>query len=126
MDIVCKSGSWDVILEKDNTDDIVGFLVYFTVKRYGKPVIIMPPLVPFLHMVASRQQRSKLSLKTNFAALKLEAAIPKDLAFYTQSYLQFSNWLPFYWKGYSQTILIFIPNRRSFKMESDKCSNKRS
>lgn len=115
LDIVCKSGNWDVILEKDNTDDIVGFLVYFTVKKYGKPAIIMPPLVPFsgIWLLPSKATKVETIYKSELSIIKkLEAAIPKDLAFYTQSHFyNFQNWLPFYWKGYTQT------TRYSFRLE---------
>lgn len=115
LDVVCGPQNWNIILEKNNAGEILGFLVYYISEKFGRPAIIMPPLVPFSGIWLFPPSATKVESinKNELRVIKnLVNEIPGRTIFYTQSlYYTFQNWLPYYWKGYSQN------TRYSFQIE---------
>lgn len=107
MDAVSADGKWDVLLYKEN-GKIIGFLIYYIVKRFGYKLIVQPPLTQYngiwIDYGGITNQNKKVHLEkeaTDYFICELEKL---KFDFYTQNFnLNFKNWLPFYWYKYSQT-----------------------
>ncbi len=107
LDVVCEGDNWDVCLAFDKTGHITGALPFFRTRFRGFRVIRMPLLTPFLGPWLSYPPK----LEKNSRRYAFEHRVLNDLihqlprvAYFTQNFhYDFSNWLPFYWKGYRQT-----------------------
>ena len=106
MDAVCIRGSWDVILEKDAKNRLVGILVYHTRKKYGMTLILMPMLTAyngiFIFYPPGTKGHSKISYQ-NRVTESLISQLPKCSLYYQQYHTEYTNWLNLYWQGYNQT-----------------------
>ena len=107
MDAVCIDGYWDVLLyEKDN--EILGALPYYVKKRWGISYITQPEFTQNNGVVIKYPQDQKYEKKLSYEKEVMTALIEQleklPIAFYQQSFhCSYTNWLPFYWKGYKQT-----------------------
>ena len=131
LDKVCAHGKWDAIIAMTDKGDIEGALVFYTVKRYGRPFIIMPPLTPFGGIWLATSTSSKYTYKIQKESRiisKLLESIPKDAVLYRQSFWhEYKNWLPFYWKGFEQTTrYTFIINDLKSWSLTDTATNVRN
>lgn len=131
LDCVCIHGQWDAILATSDKGQIEGALVFYTVKRYGRPFIIMPPLTPFGGIWIAPSNASKYTYKIQKESRiisKLLEAIPKDVVLYRQSFWHsYKNWLPFYWKAFEQTTrYTFIINDLKSWSLNDTATNVRN
>jgi hypothetical protein len=116
LDIVCYKGQWNVILHFDDKGTINGILAYYLTKKYGQIIITNPPLTPHSGILVIETDVKSDSIKI------IETLISKlpVTTYYTQSYEPgFTNWLPMYWKGYTQTtrITYVIDNVRDWNMK---------
>jgi len=103
LDLVCKDGSWEVIMANDKEGEIIAVLPYYITKTWGIKMIRMPDLTP--HLGAWIPQGIRYG-KSNFNILtELIEQIP-SLSWVAQRHpIQLTNWLPFYWQGFKQTSL---------------------
>lgn len=105
LDAVCGEVNWDVALvQKDNT--VIAALPYYKVKKGGFKGMMLPPLSPHLgpYILYPENQKhaSRLSYEKEIFQNLIQLLPPFD--FFVQSFSpSFTNWLPFYWKGFLQT-----------------------
>ena len=104
LDATAGAGNWDVALVIMN-GRIVGALPFFTVERFGMKVIQHPALTPRLGpwiLPTGETDARNLGTEQQIMQALIEQLPSFDL--FRQTWHQgISNWLPFYWKGFSQT-----------------------
>lgn len=106
MDAVCEN-DWNVILAQDK-DKIEGVLVYSLVQRAGFKLIINPQLTQnsglWLNYPQKMSAMQKLDFEKRVCNTLIDELEKMDLAYYDQClHHSFSNWLPFYWRNFTQT-----------------------
>jgi hypothetical protein len=102
LDAVCENGEWDVAIVEHH-GEIVASMPYFVKRKFMMSYVTMPLFTKYLGPHLSSD-----SLSTRKEHLLIPALIEQLPAFsyFTQNFSpSFSNWLPFYWKGYKQTTL---------------------
>lgn len=105
LDATAGKNNWDVAaVEKDNK--IVGSLPFYKKKKKCFSAITMPSLTPtvdlFISYPENQKYTSKLSYEKEIISELLELLPYTDM--YTQCFgYNLTNWLPFYWKGFTQT-----------------------
>ncbi len=104
LDATAEPGAWDVALvEKGGT--IVASLPYVSRKRYGLTILGQPALTqtlgPWLRETGAKHS-ARLALQKDWLEELIDQLPP--FANFTQNWhWQMTNWLPFYWAGFSQT-----------------------
>ena len=104
LDAVAGPDGWDVALAKAN-GRIVGAMPFCVARRYGMEVIQHPPLTPVLGpwiRVDLGSPSSRLSNQQKIMQSLIEQ-LPRFDHFTQTCSKDFSNWLPFYWNGFSQS-----------------------
>lgn len=107
MDAVCGESGWDVlIVEKGGK--IIASMPYTIMKNKMIKGISMPLLTQTNGIWINYPSNQKYTSKLNFEKEAVNEIVEKleqlKLDFYIQNFnYEFSNWLPFYWRGYSQT-----------------------
>ena len=104
LDAAAGPDGWDVVLAKTN-GRIVGAMPFGTAQRFGMKVIQQPPLTPVIGpwirpstgTVAARLGNEQKIM------LALIEQLPRFDHFSQTWNKDLSNWLPFYWNGFSQT-----------------------
>jgi predicted GNAT family acetyltransferase len=108
LDKVCRDGKWGMCISKLNEREVVGVLTYYLISYFGLKIIRTPPFTPHLgvwldYSSCSDKKFNRYSFE-NEVISDLVSQIPK-VAWYHQVHPeQLTNWLPFYWRGYKQTI----------------------
>lgn len=96
---------WGVVIEENN-NEILGFIPYYIVKKLKFSLIVPPPLTPYQGVWLNYPNNQKYTNRLSFEKKVMTSLInklPKSDGF-TQKFHPFiTNWLPFYWKGFSQT-----------------------
>ncbi|HPS74403.1 MAG TPA: GNAT family N-acetyltransferase [Bacteroidales bacterium] len=105
LDAVCGEDNWDVVLEEKN-QTIITALPFYKVKKGMFKGITLPPLTPhlgpYIFYPPDQKYSSKLSYEKEIMSNLIEKLPRFD--FFVQSFSpSFTNWLPFYWKGFLQT-----------------------
>jgi len=104
LDAAVGPENWQVVLAKIN-GNIVGALPLFAKQRYGMTVIQQPPLTPVLGpwiKSNAKASHSRLGDEQRIMQLLIEN-LPNFDHFRLTWNKGLSNWLPFYWSGFSQT-----------------------
>lgn len=104
LDAAVGAEHWDVVVAKTN-GRIVGAMPFPTNRRFGFKLVHQPPLTPFLGpwmLPVSGKTSAKLSNEQKILRLLIEQ-LPGFDSFRQTLDKGFSNWLPFYWHGFSQT-----------------------
>ena len=106
MDAVCVKGDWDVIIERSNSGEVEGVLVYHFRKILGFTFILMPQFcfyngiwLNYKEDLTNYQRHSFEHKLTN----KLIDALPEFSFYYQQYPSSFKNWAPLLWKGFKQS-----------------------
>jgi hypothetical protein len=109
LDAVCTEGglSWDVAMAKDKNGSTTAILVYALRKKWGLDIITVPHLTKFMGL-----WQSPLPYSTHYENNNEEHNRIKDiisqLPHFHRLTLNFNtnltDWSPFYWAGFSQTI----------------------
>ena len=107
MDAVCVDGYWDVLLYEKN-GEILGALPYYVKKRFGLSYITQPKLTQNNGVVIKYPKNQKYEKKLAYEKEVMTALIDQleqlPITYYQQNFnYRYTNWLPFYWKGYRQT-----------------------
>lgn len=107
LDIVCGKDNWDVILIEKGNEVIATFPYYF--RKHGmlnfysiEMPILTQKLGPFIKYPLKQGYTSKLSFEKEVMQ-KIIDLLPKYDTFNVHFDYVFSNWLPFYWRGFQQT-----------------------
>lgn len=101
LDAVCEGGTWEAAIHLIN-DETVAVWPYFVKKKLGWRYVAMPLMGKLMGPYIIPQFRS---IKTEMRVLEaLWAQFPSNLAAFQQDFnYTVTNWLPLYWKGFSQT-----------------------
>lgn len=97
-------GFWnEAIIQRDG--QCIARMPYVTQRRHGSLRITMPPLTqtlgPWLHY-SSEKYASRLSEEKDLIS-QLISQLPRFAKFNQRFHHRITNWLPFYWHGFSQT-----------------------
>lgn len=104
LDAAAGPANWDVTLVKSN-GRIVGALPFGMVERFGMKVIKNPPLTPGLGpwiLPNGEKIASRLASEQKIMQSLIEQ-LPQFDHFQLSWGKGVSNWLPFYWNGFSQS-----------------------
>ncbi len=102
---ILKNDEWDIILEQRGGEIVAVMPVYFRKAAFLR-IITQPLLTPYLGIWLKYPENQKQVTKLSYEIEISEALIdklPKADGFNVKFYPTFNNWLPFYWKGFSQT-----------------------
>lgn len=106
LDAACGADNWSVILaEKGNK--IFASMPYFTMKsRFGFTTIAMPMLTQTMGIWIKYPEDQKITTRLSYEKeiiTEIIQYLPRFDSFNQNFHYSFKNWLPFYWKGFSQT-----------------------
>ncbi|MCB0653367.1 MAG: GNAT family N-acetyltransferase [Saprospiraceae bacterium] len=99
LDSACEGGRWDVVFEEED-GEVIAALPYFIKKKYGFTYITMPPFVKYMGPFLLPEFENLKDQHRIFESL--ESQLPAVDSFNQSFYPAVTNWLPFFWKGYSQ------------------------
>ncbi len=102
---ILKADEWDIIIEQRGNEIAGAMPVYFRKAAFLR-IITQPLLTPYLGVWLKYPENQKQVTKLSYEIEITEALIdklPKADGFNVKFYPTFNNWLPFYWKGFSQT-----------------------
>lgn len=107
MDAVCGEENWDVLLYEKN-GVILGALPYYLKEKYGLRYITQPRFTQhngvWIKYPENQKYEKRLSYEKEVISALIEQLEALPICYYRQSFSpEFTNWLPFYWKGYHQT-----------------------
>ncbi len=107
LDAVCGENNWDVILSVKN-GQIVGALPYYFQQSGRKIRILTPQLTQSIGVWIKGSRSAKYEKRLSHEMAVLEDLICQLeklplLSCQLQNNIKLTNWLPFYWKGFSQT-----------------------
>lgn len=114
LDAVAGAHAWDVVVVEKN-GEIVASLPYVLHKKLGFRIILMPPLTPglgvWIRYPEGQKYASRLSYEIKVCDELIEQ-LPAFHRFHQRFQHRFTNWLPFYWRGFEQTTRYhyIIPN----------------
>lgn len=108
MDAVCGEDKWDVILIKNENDVIIASMPYYIRNKFGVKIITQPPLTQtngvYIKYPEGQKLCSRISYEKDIIYEIDEKLKELKIDYYNQNFhYTFTNWQPFYWKGYSQT-----------------------
>lgn len=107
MDAICGEERWDVILIEEN-GNVLGTLVYFLNNIDGYHEIRKAPLtqnngIIYYYPDGIKYDR-RIAFENKVASKIIEKLEELDIIKYRQYFHHtFTNWLPFYWRGYNQS-----------------------
>ena len=100
-----SENEWDVVVEEQN-NKVIGFLPYYIVKKVNFKVVVPPVLTPYQGVWLDYNDEQKYTNRLSFEKkiiTSLISKLPKVDSFKQKFYPEYTNWLPFYWKNFSQT-----------------------
>lgn len=99
LDVTCGEDNWQIILYLEDPH-VVAFMTYFLKKKYSFNTITVPPLTKFNgpYFLKDFPERKKQSILN-----RMVEEIPSVSSFSQTLHYQITNWLPYKWKGYTQT-----------------------
>lgn len=105
LDAVCGKDRWDVVIEEKG-DQVFASLPFFITVKYGFRMIKMPALTQHMGVWIKYPENQKyakmLSYQRDITA-RLVDRLPQVASFHQRFHYSFTNWLPFFWRGYSQS-----------------------
>ncbi len=117
MDAVCFGNKeWDVLLYEKN-GIILGALPFHFITKLGFKFVLQPQLTQYngiwIDYPEKLNSSNKLSLEKEIYTDLIKKLEELKLDYFEQNFpFSFTNWLPFYWKGFTQT------TRYSFVIEN--------
>ncbi len=107
LDVVCQYDDWDFSMSKNSNGEIVGIMPYYLRKIWGKSLIRMPPLTPYLGVWLNYSNIPERNIKKysfEFRTINhLINQLPKFIWYHQIHPEQLENWLPFYNHGFKQS-----------------------
>jgi lipid II:glycine glycyltransferase (peptidoglycan interpeptide bridge formation enzyme) len=104
LDAVCGKDNWDVVLVEKG-GQIIASMPYYMGKRRGMRIITMPKLTqtmgPWLRP-SNAKYANQLAEQKDLMTGLIEK-LPAYDYFLQNFHYSITNWLPFYWQGFSQT-----------------------
>ena len=105
FDAIYKKEEWDVVIETKG-ENVLGFLPYVITKKKSFKIITPQFLCPYQGVWLNYPKNQKYTNKVGFEKEVLTSMIeqlPKVDAFKQNFLPEFTNWLPFNWKGFQQS-----------------------
>ncbi len=96
---------WDVVVIEKN-DNVLGFLPYILSKKKTFSLIRPPMLTPYQGVWLNYPEEQKYTNRVSFekeVISEIIDSLPQVDSFQQKFTPEFTNWLPFYWNGYSQS-----------------------
>ncbi len=108
MEAVCAGKKWDVLFVRDASGKIIASMPFFIKKKWGLQYILQPMLAQtngiWIDYPAKQTENERLSYEKKICNEIISQLDKLKLAFFLQHFhFSFTNWLPFYWQGFSQT-----------------------
>lgn len=104
-DAACGEDNWDVILVEERGEVVASF-PYFLKRRSLFSILSMPPLTqklgPFIVYPRGATMAARLSCDKRVMTEIIDR-LPRHDRFQVHFDHSITNWLPFYWRGFSQT-----------------------
>lgn len=123
LDLVCGADRWDAALASDKQGNLTGVMPYYWKRFWGFRIITMPKLTPWLGpwllYPDDLAENKRWSFEKNVLTELIEN-LPSFLFLRMKCHPGFTNWLPFYWKGFRQT------TRYTFRVESEPAESWRA
>lgn len=104
LDAVCGEYNWNVIL-LEKKGEIIASLPYYMQKKYGYKSIRMPKFTQNIKLWIKYPKIQKYEKKLSYEnkiIIDLIDKLPKYDYFNLYFHYSLTNWLPFYWKGFTQ------------------------
>ncbi|MFW5983340.1 MAG: GNAT family N-acetyltransferase [bacterium] len=105
LDTVCGPDNWNVIVI-ENGNNIIATMPYYQKVKFGLNCLIMPKLTqnlgPYIKYPPGQKYSTRLSYQKKILNQIIEQ-LPKYHHFSQSFHYMITNWLPFYWKGFTQT-----------------------
>lgn len=107
MDAVCGEKNWDLIIYEKNCE-ILGVWVFHFIKKNGFRVVIQPILTQTNGIWIKKPNKFSDHKPNRFDNEIITSLIDQfesnKISYFEQNFHHsFTNWLPFYWRGYEQT-----------------------
>lgn len=107
MDAVCGEDNWNVIIAKSG-DSIIGAMPYQYCCRNDRISISLPKLTQTNNLLINYPNNQKYVSKLGYENKVINSIIDQienmNISYFNQNFnYMFTNWLPFYWRGYNQT-----------------------
>jgi len=105
LDATAGVENWQVALVEKEQEIIATLPITFK-KFYGFRIISMPRLTPWIYIWIKYPEEQKYATRLAYQKNILEqliVQIPDVISFHQKYHYSFTNWLPFYWRGYRQT-----------------------
>ena len=108
MEAVCVGRKWDVLFVRDANDRIIASMPFLMGKKLGLRYIIQPLLAQtnglWIKYPEGQTENERLSYEKKICNDIISQLDRLKLFFFLQHFhSSFTNWLPFYWKGFLQT-----------------------
>lgn len=109
LEVVCQGKNWDVILAYGrDADRVDAALPYLIGSRLGMRYVLQPQLTqfsgPWFRPDVSRTENQRLEFEKQMSDILIAELEKLKLSYYQQNFSpSVTNWLPFYWAGYTQT-----------------------
>jgi len=116
FDAVCtpENKEWDVLLCEElkigtgQNDKIVGAIPYHTIKKWGFKIIVQPRGAQCNGVWIDYPEEMKLHKRYSLEKKVMDNLIDQlesiNVSYFSQNFHHsFTNWLPFYWRGFRQT-----------------------
>jgi hypothetical protein len=107
LNAVCNNKNWNILLY-EKKDKIFGVMVYYFVIKFGFKIIIQPKLTQssgiWIDYPISLTSYEKLSFEKVVMTNLINQLNELRFSYYDQNFQpSITNWLPFFWKGFSQS-----------------------
>jgi hypothetical protein len=107
LDAVCVNAAWNVFLYEENGETRASFVFHY-IKKIGLQFIVNPQLTQisglWINYPKSFSAQKKLSFEKKIMTFFIEKLEMEKFVFFEQNFhFSFTNWLPFYWKNFSQS-----------------------
>lgn len=108
MEAVCSGKQWDVLLYRNNDGEVQAVMPFLVGKKLWMRYVLMPQLTQYNGVWYLkndfRSENERLSFEKKVCNDFVGRLKDMRLDFFLQNFApRFTNWLPFYWKGFSQT-----------------------
>lgn len=106
LDVVCGENNWQVVVIKKGSNVVASLPYYLTKDKFGFKRIAMPLLTQTMGVWIKYPEQQKYDTRVSYEK-KIFTELLEELPgfdMFTQNFhYSITNWLPFYWKGFSQT-----------------------
>ena len=108
MQAACSGKDWNVMMEQDMQGNTVATMPFLIGSKWHMKYILMPPLTQhngiFFQHPQGQTERQRLTFEKEICHKITNKLNHLHIDLFQQNFApEFTNWLPFFWKGYNQT-----------------------